>query len=78
MLNEPEGEVRDADYRIKLLLCRRTGRWVPPEEHSACPYCFGSTADVARGVHARFCDYDPARDPVQFGFPAEGARESGA
>lgn len=66
---------QDLEYRVLRLLCRRTGQMVPPAEHEHCPYCFGSAADVAHGTHERFCGYDPARDPVHFGFPDEATRD---
>ncbi len=49
--------------------CPRLGRKRTTSEHADCPYCFGTQADVATGQRAKFCDFDPARDPVTFGFP---------
>ncbi|MEW6071150.1 MAG: hypothetical protein AB1726_00965 [Planctomycetota bacterium] len=54
--------------------CRRTGQDYDPEEHRRCPYCHGALADVAAGDHARFCDYDPKKDPIHFGFPPDSTR----
>lgn len=65
---------RDTPYRIKELLCRRTGRRLPPQEHARCPYCFGRE-DVTSGLHERFCDYEPERDPLHFGFPPDAKRD---
>ena len=62
-------------YRIRTLLCRRTQQFVAPEEHLNCPYCFGRESDVQRGLHERFCGYQPERDPIHFGFPTETERE---
>jgi hypothetical protein len=28
-----------------------------------------------KGRHETFCDYDPTKDPVHFGFPEGGARD---
>lgn len=50
--------------------CWRTGRALPSGEHRECPYCFGRTdGEVETAEHARFCDYDPEKDPIVFGFP---------
>lgn len=66
---------RDAEYRITRLLCRRTGQFIPPEEHGRCPYCFGKEAELATGVHGRFCDYHEGQDPKHFGFPEGSERD---
>ena len=49
--------------------CRRIERPLPIGEHEACSYCFGKVEDVETGDHARFCDFQKGRDPVNFGFP---------
>jgi hypothetical protein len=49
--------------------CPRLDRARAVEEHVDCPYCFGSPEDVASGRRERFCDFEPGRDPVVFGFP---------
>jgi len=49
--------------------CRRLNRDLPICEHLRCPYCYGRSVDVRASDHATFCDFDPARDPVSFGFP---------
>jgi hypothetical protein len=49
--------------------CRRQAVERSLREHLACPYCFGTAADVRTHDHARFCDFDPKRDPIAFGFP---------
>jgi len=55
--------------------CVRNGTDKPCDEHLACPYCFGKSRDVIEaGDRRRFCDYDPERDSVSFGFPAESSR----
>jgi hypothetical protein len=77
MLNDKERpEPQDAPYRVTLLLCRRTQRYVRPDEHEACPYCFGRSGEVEQGVYERFCDFKPGQDPVHFGFPDEDVRHS--
>lgn len=52
--------------------CRRLGRVVPPEEHANCLYCFGDAAAIESGDPSQFCDFDPRRDPINFGFPDGG------
>ena len=46
-------------------------------EHLDCSYCYGRAAAVATGDRKRFCDYDPAHDPVVFGFPHGASRRAG-
>jgi hypothetical protein len=75
MRNENVKPDPDAPLRLEELLCRRTGRKIPPAEHELCPYCFGRAAEVANGQYERFCDYVPGRDPVHFGFPAGTTRD---
>ena len=58
----------------KVVRCRRTGESYDADEHRRCPYCYGSLADVADGDHETFCDYDPEKDPISFGFPPDGTR----
>jgi hypothetical protein len=48
--------------------CRRIDRKLPPEEHADCPYCYGKKK-VEGGEHAEFCDFEPDKDPIVFGFP---------
>ena len=31
-------------------------------------------ASVLYGDHGTFCDYDPEKDPISFGFPPDGTR----
>ncbi len=46
------------------------------DEHLACPYCFAASREVVEaGERKQFCNFDPERDPVSFGFP-EGTRRS--
>jgi hypothetical protein len=60
--------------RIVFVPCHRTGQLFDLTEHERCPYCYGAQKDVATGDHGEFCDFDPDRDPVGFGFPAESTR----
>ena len=39
-----------------------------------CPYCFGGDKEVATGDHEKFCDFEPGKDPVSFGFPKDSER----
>lgn len=75
MPNEDVKPSHDRPLRLVELLCKRTGRKIPPVEHERCPYCFGSADDIANGQHERFCGFDPKRDPLQFGFPTGTTRE---
>lgn len=49
--------------------CPRLGREVPEAEHRDCPYCFGDDAGIAKGDRKEYCDFEPGKDPVHFGFP---------
>jgi hypothetical protein len=64
----------EVEVPVESIRCRRIERWLPLAEHARCPYCFGREAAVASGVHARFCDFVPGRDPAHFGFPPDGVR----
>ena len=55
------------------VFCRRTQRDLPVHEHQDCPYCHRAE-DVDTGVHGKFCNFDPEKDPVSFGFPDETTR----
>jgi hypothetical protein len=58
-----------------LIRCRRTDQDYNCTEHKRCPYCYGSEAEVRSGDHQTFCDYDPERDPINFGFPTNSSRD---
>jgi len=58
----------------RLVECRRTGQAYDVEEHLRCPYCFGEKNDVASAKHGRFCDFEPGKDPINFGFPENSSR----
>ncbi len=53
--------------------CPRIDRARTVDEHEDCPYCFGSPEDVAAGRRAKFCDFDPEKDPLVFGFPQDSS-----
>jgi hypothetical protein len=55
--------------------CVRTGQLYDSSVHAACPYCFGSQADLSTGDRSRFCGFEPGRDPLNFGFPDGAVRE---
>ncbi|MEW6747505.1 MAG: hypothetical protein AB1486_32640 [Planctomycetota bacterium] len=57
--------------------CRRLGRLLSAQDHKDCPYCFGRTAEITSTVHEAFCDWDPKRDPINFGFPETHGRQAG-
>ena len=61
--------------RLMELRCRRLDRMVDLDEHESCPYCFGYRREIASGRYETFCDWQAARDPVQFGFPPGLRRE---
>lgn len=56
--------------------CRRVDAAYDVAGHQDCPYCCGAAADVAAGDHARFCTFDPTRDPIAFGFPDDFGRQT--
>jgi hypothetical protein len=55
--------------------CRRIGKRLPPDEHARCAYCHGDKAEIQTGEHGKFCNYDPNKDPVHFGFPPGAKRD---
>lgn len=57
------------DAAEPTIRCRRVDARYTVAEHQACPYCFGQASSVATGDHTTFCDYQPGKDPVHFGFP---------
>jgi hypothetical protein len=64
---KPEGKAQA--QAVELVFCQRIQEPVSVGEHKKCPYCFGTIEAIADGCHEDFCDYDPDRDPLQFGFP---------
>lgn len=75
MRDEIVNAAREQPYRVQTLRCRRTDWWILLDGHKQCPYCFGTAEDVETGIHARFCGYQPDRDPVHFGFPGGMTRD---
>jgi len=67
---EPQGGAEE-----KRIRCRRTGQDYSTGEHGRCPYCWGEKKDVEAGDHQEFCDYDPKKDPISFGFPPDSSRQ---
>ena len=55
----------------KPVYCRRLERQLPVTEHVECPYCFGKPDEVQAAEHGRFCDFEPGKDPIHFGFPSD-------
>ena len=54
--------------------CLRLGRSRSLREHEACSYCFGDRRAIQIGDRSGFCDFQPGRDPVSFGFPESHGR----
>jgi hypothetical protein len=66
-----------ADDRPRVVFCVRNQITKCVEDHLGCPYCFGRNRDaVESGESKRFCDWDPEKDPVAFGFPPDTSRNS--
>ncbi len=64
----PEGE--------KRVHCVRLNQARTASEHRDCPYCYGKNAEVQSGDRSHFCDYQPGKDPIQFGFPEGTTRDA--
>ena len=60
----------------RQVYCRRLQINLPVAEHTDCPYCFGKRDEVQDGHHREFCDYDPGKDPINFGFPPDSSRNA--
>lgn len=77
-MTEPEDKHDDPSPELHLqrLRCNRTGQQYSLDTHERCPYCWGSRERIERGKHEGFCDYDPDRDPIHFGFPDGTARHT--
>lgn len=63
------------DKSDKKVHCVRLNQARTASEHRDCPYCYGKQAAVAEGDRAHFCDYQPGKDPVNFGFPEGTSRD---
>lgn len=67
---KPESKGRKPKEKAsELVFCQRIQEPVSVKEHRGCAYCFGTVKAIEEGDHKEFCDYDPDRDPLQFGFP---------
>lgn len=65
----------DNEASTKRVYCVRNHTTKKASEHLRCPYCFGRSREVVEaGEHERFCDFDPEKDPVSFGFPEGSTR----
>lgn len=61
----------------KPVYCVRNHTSKATEEHLSCPYCFGRKREVIEaGERKLFCDFDPDRDPIVFGFPDGSTRNA--
>ena len=69
-MTEDENEAETAE--IGTVYCKRLRIPLPIAEHAKCLYCFGGRDGIRTGDHSKFCDFDPAKDPIQFGFPDGG------
>ncbi len=65
---EPKG------FRVISVYCRRVERHLPVAEHARCPYCNGREDLIRTARHDAFCDFQPGRDPISFGFPPDRGR----
>ena len=66
----PSRRTRNSNVRCRRLDASRT-----IEEHLGCVYCFGTAGDIRAGDWRKFCDFEPAADPICFGFPPGRSRE---
>jgi hypothetical protein len=59
----------------KKVYCVRNRLMKDASEHMGCPYCFGKKKEaVEDGERQDFCDYDPDKDPISYGFPTNTTR----
>ncbi len=74
-MDERPKEEGQPSMRVKVLRCRRTGQMVDVSEHARCPYCFADEETIAKGGDYKdFCDFDPEKDPINFGFRLDSSR----
>ena len=71
MVTESKTEKR---LEPSCIFCRRLQIERDLVEHLECPYCYGTSGEVASGNHARFCSFEPGKDPLLFGFPKDFGR----
>ncbi len=67
-MTEPDKTDSKAPEQV---FCRRLERQLPVTEHLECAYCFGKAGEVATGKLDRHCDFEPGKDPINFGFPSD-------
>ncbi len=65
----------DPGFSVKAVFCKRLGKQLAIDQHVDCPYCCGAIDEVASAEHERFCEFDPAKDPIHFGFPGDTLRD---
>ena len=72
----PDQELDMAEEQgTKKVYCLRNRLMKPTQEHMGCPYCFGKKHEVIEnGERCDFCDFNPDKDPVSFGFPEDTSR----
>ena len=59
----------------KVVFCVRNERMKAAKGHLECPYCYAKALEeIESGERARFCDFDPEKDPTSFGFPEGTSR----
>ncbi len=65
----------DPQAQPKKVFCVRNQILKDPAEHLCCPYCFGRVRHVIEcGERKEFCDFNPEKDPIAFGFPEDSTR----
>jgi len=61
----------------RKVYCVRNACMKNPTEHMGCPYCFGRKREtIEDGERKEFCDFNPEKDPISFGFPEDTTRSS--
>ncbi|MBI5535435.1 MAG: hypothetical protein HY898_22085 [Deltaproteobacteria bacterium] len=65
------------DQGSKKVYCVRNRLMKDANEHASCPYCFGKKHEaIEKGERSDFCDFNPDKDPISFGFPEDSGRNS--
>jgi hypothetical protein len=62
-------------FAVKAVYCKRLDKQLPVAEHADCVYCHGDEEEIKTAEHERFCEFDPDKDPVHFGFPEGTSRD---
>ena len=61
----------------RKVYCIRNRLMKGADEHVSCPYCFGKKQEtIENGERTDFCDYNPDKDPISFGFPEDSGRNA--